>query len=131
MSDRMKTRGAEERGAGEQAHFSPAPLLAAAPLLLCLFLAGCGDPGIRVGSKNFTEGLILGEIITGYSNAKEVKATHRSALGGTQILFQALKKGDIDAYADYTGTIAWRFSAGWMPPMRPPFAGAWPNRAWG
>lgn len=74
--------------------------------LACGATAGCTDPGIRVGSKNFTEGLILGEIITGYSNAKDVKATHRSALGGTQILFQALKKGDIDAYADYTGTIA-------------------------
>jgi osmoprotectant transport system permease protein len=78
-------------------------LLLLVPLLAAV---GCADPGIRVGSKNFTEGLILGEIITGYSNAKEVKATHRSALGGTQILFQALKKGDIDAYADYTGTIA-------------------------
>jgi osmoprotectant transport system permease protein len=78
-----------------------------AALLACLAFAGCNnEPTIRIGSKNFTEGLILGEIVTGLSNAKDVKATHRSALGGTQILFQALKQGDIDAYADYTGTIA-------------------------
>ena len=33
------------------------------------------------------------------------KAQHRSALGGTQIVFQALVKGDIDVYPEYTGTL--------------------------
>ena len=84
-------------------------------LVLLLAVVGCADPGIRVGSKNFTEGLILGEIITGYSEAKGVQATHRSALGGTQILYQALKTGEIDAYADYTGTIAVEILGGMDP----------------
>lgn len=94
---------------------SHSPLLPLSAILLLALLTGCRDPGIRVGSKNFTEGLILGEIITGYANAKEVEATHRSALGGTQILFQALKTGEIDAYADYTGTIAVEILGGMDP----------------
>ena len=32
-------------------------------------------------------------------------AEHEAALGGTQIVFQALTKGDIDAYPEYTGTL--------------------------
>jgi osmoprotectant transport system permease protein len=72
-----------------------------------LMLTGCStEQPTKVGSKAFTESLILGEIITGLAQSEQIPVEHRSSLGGTQILYQALRKGDIDAYPDYTGTIA-------------------------
>lgn len=62
-------------------------------------------PKIRIGSKALTEGVILGDILTLLAEHAGAKAEHRSSLGGTQIVFKALQIGDIDAYADYTGTI--------------------------
>ncbi len=60
---------------------------------------------ITVGSKNFTENVILGEIAMYAFQADGLEATHRPELGGTRILWDALLAGDIDIYADYTGTI--------------------------
>ncbi len=60
---------------------------------------------IRIGSKALTEGVILGEMLTLLAEHAGAAAEHRAALGGTQIVFKALQTGDIDAYADYTGTI--------------------------
>ena len=62
-------------------------------------------PQIRVGSKSFTESVVLGELISHLARHSGAKVEHRSELGGTQILWQALIKGDIDVYVDYTGTI--------------------------
>ncbi len=62
-------------------------------------------PQIRVGSKSFTESVVLGELITHLARDSGATVKHRSELGGTQILWQVLVKGDIDAYVDYTGTI--------------------------
>ena len=61
---------------------------------------------IRIGSKALTEGVILGEVMTLLAVDAGADAEHRSALGGTQIVFKALQTGDVDAYADYTGTIS-------------------------
>ncbi len=60
---------------------------------------------IKVGSKKFTESVILGEIATQLLQRAGLKAEHRKQLGGTQIVWQALMKGDIDVYPDYTGTL--------------------------
>jgi osmoprotectant transport system permease protein len=60
---------------------------------------------VRVGSKVFTESVILGEIATQLLRSAGIAATHRRELGGTQIVFGALKSGEIDAYVEYTGTI--------------------------
>ncbi|MEQ1825349.1 MAG: glycine betaine ABC transporter substrate-binding protein [Pirellula sp.] len=60
---------------------------------------------IRIGSKSFTESVILGECLSHLARSAGVKVEHRAELGGTQILWQALQIGDIDAYVDYTGTI--------------------------
>lgn len=65
------------------------------------------DPNvIRIGSKQFTEQLILGnmlaEMIEDNTNLKV--ETHLGA-GGTQVLFNAMRKGEIDGYVDYTGTL--------------------------
>ena len=64
------------------------------------------QPVVKVGSKMFTESIILGEIITRLANHAGARAEHRRALGGTQIVFKALEKGEIDIYVDYTGTIS-------------------------
>ena len=60
---------------------------------------------IKIGSKKFTENVILCEIATQLARTKNVNAIHIRELGGTRILWNALLKGEIDIYPDYTGTI--------------------------
>jgi osmoprotectant transport system permease protein len=61
---------------------------------------------IVIGSKKFTESYVLGEIARRALNDAGVTAEHRQGMGGTIILWQALRGGQIDAYPEYTGTIA-------------------------
>ena len=58
-----------------------------------------------VGSKNFTEGVVLGELIRTMAASTGASAAHRQALGGTRLVFNALVSGEIDVYAEYTGTL--------------------------
>ena len=60
---------------------------------------------VQVGSKKFTESVILGEIGTQLLGAAGIASKHRSELGGTRVLWEALKRGDIDVYTEYTGTL--------------------------
>jgi osmoprotectant transport system permease protein len=60
---------------------------------------------VRVGSKAFTESVIIGEIATQLGNNAGVPTIHRSQLGGTRVLWEALLAGQIDVYPEYTGTI--------------------------
>tara|TARA_R110000787_G_scaffold6681_11_gene23113 strand:+ start:146 stop:1684 length:1539 start_codon:yes stop_codon:yes gene_type:complete len=71
-----------------------------------------GGRSITIGSKSFTESVILGEILTGLVRETGHSATHRRQLGGTRVLWNALQRGDIDAYAEYTGTISQEILAG-------------------
>jgi osmoprotectant transport system permease protein len=59
-----------------------------------------------IGSKNFTEAVILGEIGAGLARRQGLAVEHRRQLGGTRILWRALENGQIDVYAEYTGTLA-------------------------
>jgi len=62
---------------------------------------------IVVGSKIFTEGYILGEIAAqAIESSSHVPVNRKLGMGSTGILFEALKKGAIDVYPDYTGTLA-------------------------
>ena len=61
---------------------------------------------IVIGSKKFTESYVLGEIAQRALNDAGVATEHRQGMGGTIILWQALQGGQIDAYPEYTGTIA-------------------------
>ncbi len=61
---------------------------------------------VRVGSKVFTESVILGEIGQGVIRDSGAKAVHRRELGGTQVLFHALESDELDVYPEYTGTIS-------------------------
>lgn len=60
---------------------------------------------ITIGSKTFTESVILGEILGGLVSHAGHEPHHRKQLGGTRILWNALLRGDIDIYPEYTGTI--------------------------
>ena len=61
---------------------------------------------IVIGSKKFTESYVLGEIAKRTLNDAGIPAEHRQGMGGTIILWEALRTGQIDAYPEYTGTIA-------------------------
>lgn len=73
---------------------------------LIALLSGCGARNhLVVGSKNFTEQLILGEIIAQHIEARMHQPVERRLdLGGTLLAQQALVAGDIDMYPEYTGT---------------------------
>jgi osmoprotectant transport system permease protein len=58
-----------------------------------------------VGSKKFTENVILGEVAAHLARDEGLSATHLRELGGTRILWNALVAGEIDVYPEYTGTI--------------------------
>jgi osmoprotectant transport system permease protein len=60
---------------------------------------------INIGSKRFTESYVLGEIATKLLRDHGIEAKHRQGMGGTVILWEALKGGAIGAYPEYTGTI--------------------------
>lgn len=71
-----------------------------------LLLAGCSQrTTIVVGSKNFTEQVVLGEILAQQIERRlGVTVDRRLNLGGTLLAHEALVKGSIDLYPEYTGT---------------------------
>jgi osmoprotectant transport system permease protein len=60
---------------------------------------------VRVGSKKFTESVVLGECLRLLIQDANESATHYRELGGTKLVFEALANGEIDVYPEYTGTI--------------------------
>ena len=95
-------------------------LIRAIPALLALaMLAACGNvgggggagddgggggPTITVGSKNFTEQYILGELYAQTLEAKGFNVEKKLDLGASAIADKALQNGQIDMYPEYTGT---------------------------
>jgi glycine betaine/choline ABC-type transport system substrate-binding protein len=73
-----------------------------------LALAGCRSARAHtliVGSKNFTEQIVLGELLAQQIEAHTaLRADRRFDLGGTLICHQALLAGQMDLYPEYTGT---------------------------
>jgi osmoprotectant transport system substrate-binding protein len=75
-------------------------------------LAGCGSgassgstgASITVGSKDNTENHLIGEMYADIFEDMGMKVTRKLSLGGTAPTFEALKKGDLDIYPEYTGT---------------------------
>ena len=68
--------------------------------------AGQGAGGtVRIGAKNFTENLLLAEMIAQLLEARtDLRVERRYGLGGTMIAHNALREGAIDLYVEYTGT---------------------------
>jgi osmoprotectant transport system substrate-binding protein len=77
-------------------------------LAALLFVGGCGKSGgekIVVGSKNFTEQIVLAELFAQQIEAHSaLRVERRLNLGGTFICHDALVAGKIDLYPEYTGT---------------------------
>ncbi|HET7217861.1 MAG TPA: ABC transporter permease/substrate-binding protein [Vicinamibacterales bacterium] len=86
----------------------PIVLTAAAAVIAAVVLLAVrvnAPVAIRVGSKNFTEQIILGEILAQTLEARAgMPVERRLNLGGTFICDRALRAGDIDVYVEYTGT---------------------------
>lgn len=88
--------------------------LAAAAVLACLaacvaaWFAACrpsgGERPLRIGSKNFTEQVVLGEIAAQALESAGVRVDRRLDLGGTFVCHRALLAGELDLYPEYTGT---------------------------
>jgi osmoprotectant transport system permease protein len=103
----------EKRFAAGARHLQPGKqrwLTRLAWAALALVLAFGGFMALRteradivVGSKDFTESVILGEILAQMLEAKGLKVERRFELGGT-LSHQALVSGEIDCYPEYTGT---------------------------
>ena len=75
-------------------------------------MGGESQNEIKIGSKKFTESVILGEMAYHLINKKGVTAVHKAELGGTQILFKSLVQGELDIYPEYTGTIVQEIFSG-------------------
>ncbi len=78
-------------------------------LFLCLpWLQSCSPPRFDrpvIGAKNFTEQVVLGELLAQHIEAKTgLKVERRFYLAGSYIAQQAMISGRIDAYVEYTGT---------------------------
>lgn len=73
--------------------------------LPAIAIAQDDDAPVRIGSKTFTESVILGEMIRHLSEHVGTPAVHREELGGTGVLWNALINDEIDIYPEYTGTL--------------------------
>jgi osmoprotectant transport system substrate-binding protein len=81
--------------------------LVALVVLLCSLCACSRHDAVIVGSKNFTEQIVLGELAAQQLERKlHIHVERRLDLGGTLLAHLAIVKGDIDIYPEYTGTAA-------------------------
>ncbi len=72
--------------------------------VLLLGALGCSQSSVVVGSKNFSEQIILGEIVAQLLEERGVSVDRRLNLGGSFICHAALISGQMDVYIEYTGT---------------------------
>jgi osmoprotectant transport system permease protein len=90
-------------------------LLWGGPLVLLVAIVAVAvwpDDRVRIGSKAFTESVILGDMALHLAEDAGVPASHNENLGGTRILWEGLLAGQIDVYPEYTGTMSEEIFAG-------------------
>jgi glycine betaine/choline ABC-type transport system substrate-binding protein len=77
-----------------------------AAVAIAVLLPSCssGPSPVVIGSKNFTEQVLLGELLAQVLEARGVPVERRLNLGGSFICHQALQTGNLDMYVEYTGT---------------------------
>lgn len=88
-------------------------ILAGASLLVIISLIATQVGGnvqegkvITIGSKNFTEQAVVGNLVADIIEAKtDIKVDRKLELGGSKVCFSAIRSGEIDMYIDYTGTV--------------------------
>lgn len=82
-------------------------IMIVALLVMTLALSGCGGDkkSVVIGSKDFSESIILGEMFAQLiENNTDIEVVRKLNMGGTFVCFEAIKNGDIDIYPEYTGT---------------------------
>ncbi len=84
-------------GGGRAPAHRAAPTARAAP--------GAGRPPVTLGAKNFTEEFILGQLYAQALEAAGYRVTLVSDIGATEVVDRDLRRGRIDGYPEYTGTI--------------------------
>lgn len=67
--------------------------------------AGAGKPAVTLGSKNFAESNIIGQLYTQALRVKGFTVNLKSEIGSTELIYKALKAGQIDGYPEYTGVL--------------------------
>ena len=67
---------------------------------------GSGKPPIVLGDKNFDEEYLLGALYQQALQAQGYKVTLKGNIGSTEIIYKALKSGQIQMYPEYTGHVA-------------------------
>src|SRR5260370_2282283 len=72
--------------------------------LAILLLAACTKKPIVVGSKSFTESVILGELVAQKRESSGCKVDRRMNLGGSLVCDAAIASGSLDTYVEYSGT---------------------------
>jgi len=77
-------------------------------LNLSILIAGCrrsSSPHLTIGSKFFTEQVVLAELLAQHIEARTgIPVERKTNLGGTLLVHKALLSGDLDLYVEYTGT---------------------------
>ncbi len=121
--------------------FHTKPLVAATfGLALSLSMAACGDSAgaggggggggggsdapldgvsLTVGSKDFTENILLGEMLAQALKSEGASVDNQTNLGGTSVNRDALMSGDLDVYPEYNGT-GWTVHLGNEDPSQDP-----------
>jgi osmoprotectant transport system substrate-binding protein len=66
---------------------------------------GAGKPAVTIGTKNFTEEFILGQLYAQALRDKGYTVTLKDDIGPSEVMDRALASGTIDGYPEYTGTI--------------------------
>jgi osmoprotectant transport system permease protein len=94
------------RKAGKQERVFRFLLFSCVPAFLIFFSGSLCAAPVVIGSKKFTESYVLGEIAKRTLSDAGIPTEHRQGMGGTIILWEALRGGQIDVYPEYTGTIA-------------------------
>lgn len=79
-------------------------------VLLIIALCACSSGGneklITIGSKNFTDNIVLAHLMADIIEEKtDIRVERKVNLGGSNIAWEALKSDEIQLYPDYTGTI--------------------------
>jgi osmoprotectant transport system substrate-binding protein len=66
---------------------------------------GAGKPPITIGTKNFPEAYLLGQLYTQALRAKGFTVNLKTDIGATELIYRALTSKSLDMYPDYTGVI--------------------------
>jgi osmoprotectant transport system substrate-binding protein len=96
---------------------------------IALALAGCGSdsqpaaskatgakPAVTLGTKNFTEQFVLGQLYKQALEAKGFRVVLKNNIGASEIIDRALSGGRIDLYPEYTGVIVSEIAKAKRPP---------------